>query len=48
MAIWNVDFSYNIEVEADTRQDAEAEAREIWNEIKPRQDEMNVEVNKSD
>jgi len=46
METWNVKFSYNIMVEASTMEDAEAEAREKWGEIAPRQDEMNVEVSK--
>jgi len=44
MEQWNVEFSYNIEVEADTMLKAEVKACQQWDEISPRQDEMNIEV----
>jgi len=48
MAIWNVEFSYNIEVEANTKEEAEASAEEEWFELEPRLDEMNIKVSKID
>jgi len=45
MMLYNVEFSYDIEVEADTMKQAADIACNEWNEIKPAAGEMNVEVN---
>jgi hypothetical protein len=44
MKNYNVEFSYNIQVRAEDKQEAEAKALEMWGEISPRPDEMNTEV----
>jgi hypothetical protein len=44
MKNYNVEFSYNIQVKAKDKQEAEAKALEVWEEINPRPDEMNTEV----
>jgi len=44
MEDWNVEFSYNIRVVADTTEEANEKACKMWDEIMPRRDEMNVEV----
>ena len=37
-------YSYDINVEAKDEKEAKEKAKTIWNEIAPRTDEMNVEV----
>lgn len=44
MAQWNVEFSYNLIVEADTMEQAETDAHKAFDEIMPETDEMNIEV----
>jgi len=48
MVIWNVEFSYSINVEAETMAEAETGARQKWDEINPTPDEMNIEVSNAD
>ena len=47
MTTWNVEFSYNISVEADSKEEAEQKAHEIWHEVNPVVDEMNVDISVS-
>ncbi len=42
--MYNVEFSYDIVVEANTKKEAEIKACQKWDDIAPRKDEMNIEV----
>jgi len=41
---YTVTFSYSIQVRAENREEAEIMAGEQWDNIMPRTDEMNIEV----
>ena len=42
--IYDITFSYTLTAEAETKEEAEALARADFDEIMPRTDEMNIEV----
>jgi len=46
MKNYNIAFTYNIQVEAKDKQEAERKAMDIFDEIMPRTDEMNINVEK--
>ena len=47
METWNVEFSYNIQVEAETMREAEEKAIRVWMETELHHDyaKMSIEVN---
>ncbi len=44
MVIYDVEFIYNLQIEAENKEEAERKAADEWDEIHPLVDEINIEV----